>query len=106
MEIHIQYNNGSVDQLQCPTCIDTLGSLSPNQLLTLKRKVLLPLPGIFMREDVYCQRHWRRVQYLVNKFWERWKREFLPMLQTRRKWQKPYRYVSVDDIVLLCRSQP
>ena len=30
--------------------------LTPNQLLTMKTKVVLPPPGIFQKEDVYCRK--------------------------------------------------
>ena len=55
--------------------------LSPNQILTMKTSIVLPPPGKFQRNDVYMRRRWRRVQYLCNLFWWRWKREYLPTLQ-------------------------
>lgn len=30
----------------------------------------------------------KRVQFLANEFWQRWKREYLLNLQQRKKWQK------------------
>ena len=45
---------------------DAPESLTPNHLLTMKPKVLLPPPGNFQRADVYCHKHWRRVQYLAK----------------------------------------
>ena len=44
---------------------------------------------------------WRRVQYLANLFWSRWKREYLMTLQARQKWIKPKRNLSIGDIVLI-----
>ena len=75
--------------------------LSPSQLLTLKSKVVQPLPGHFVREDLFCRRRWRRVQFLANEFWTRWRREYLPTLQERAKWQTPECNLQKDDIVLL-----
>ena len=75
--------------------------LSPNQILTMKTSIVLPPPGKFQRNDVYMRRRWRRVQYLCNLFWSRWKREYLPMLQERPKWNQVKRNLKVDDVVLL-----
>ena len=36
-------------------------ALSPIQILTLKSKVVLPPPGEFQREDLYCRKRWRQV---------------------------------------------
>ena len=43
---------------------------------------------------------WRRVQYLANQSWIRWKREHLQNLQVRSKWNLERRYLIVGDIVL------
>jgi hypothetical protein len=61
-------------------------ALTPAQLLTLKDRVVMPLPGNFVKEDLFCRKRWRRVQFLVNDFWYRWHREYLSQLQTRAKW--------------------
>ena len=75
--------------------------LSPIQLLTLKSKVVLPPPGEFQKEDVYCRRRWRHVQHLANVFWTRFRKEYLQSLQSRNKWSAVRRNFSVNDIVLL-----
>ena len=74
--------------------------LTPNHLLTQKPKVVLPPPGKFQRADLYSRMWWRRVQYLANEFWLRWRREFLQSLQSRDKWVHPKRNLSVGDIVI------
>ena len=74
--------------------------LTPNHLLTQKPKVVLLPPGKFQRADLYSRMWWRRVQYLANKFWLRWRREFLQSLQSRDKWVHPKRNLSVGDIVI------
>ena len=75
--------------------------LTPNQILTTKTSIVLPPPGKFQRNDVYMRRRWRRVQYLCNLFWTRWKREYLPTLQERPKWHQERRNLQVNDIVLI-----
>lgn len=78
-----------------------LEPLSPMQILTLKSKVVKALPGVFVRQDIYCRRRWRCVQELANQFWERWRNEFLSSRQCRKKWHDIKRNMKVGDIVLL-----
>ncbi|XP_043217008.1 uncharacterized protein LOC122379127 [Amphibalanus amphitrite] len=86
---------------------DTVEPLTPLQLLTLKSKVVLPAPGMFCSADLYGRRRWRRVQHLATEFWTRWRREFLPSLQERRKWQRPEHNLQEDDVVIMVDdSQP
>ena len=76
-------------------------ALTPNHLLTIKTKVLMLPPGVFLREDLYLRKRWRRVQHLANLFWEKWRKEFLQGLQLRKKWTKPQRNLQKGDIVML-----
>ena len=75
--------------------------LTPNHLLTMKVKVLMPPPGVFLRDDLYSRKRWRRVQHLTNEFWNRWRREFLHTLQVRQKWTKPRKNLAISDIVVV-----
>ena len=59
------------------TDLNDLNPISPSNILTMKTKIILPPPGVFQREDLYARRRWRRVQYLANLFWTRWKKEYL-----------------------------
>ena len=88
----------TVDSLADP---DSLAPLTPNHLLTMKSKIVLPPPGNFQNADMYSRRCWRRVQHLANEFWCRWKKEYLHSLQLRQKWLKPQRDLRIDDIVLI-----
>ena len=76
----------------------SLEPLTPNHLLTLKSKVVLPPPGMFETPDLYSRKRWRRVQHLANEFWCRWRKEFLLSLQQRTKWNHPRRNLSVGDV--------
>ena len=89
-----------------PLAVETLGDvkseqpLSPNNILTMKTKVVMPQPGEFLRADEFSRRHWRRVQHIANEFWQKWKK-FLSTLQSRQKWNKNRREFMIGDIVLL-----
>ena len=88
----------SVENMNDP---HSLNPLTPNHLLTMKTKVVLPPPGVFKSADKYSRKRWRRVQHLANEFWSRWKKEFLLTLQQRQKWSKDRRNIQVGDIVIL-----
>ena len=77
-----------------------LEALTPNHLLLLRSEIPLT-PGVFQKEDLDSRRRWRQVQYLADQFWKRWSKEYLPMLQTRLKWLREQRNLSVGDIVLV-----
>lgn len=72
-----------------------------NHLIMMKSKVALPPPGVFVKEDLYATKRWRRVQYLIEQFWGRWKREYLLNISTRQKWHSPRRNLQVNDIVII-----
>ncbi|KAK3745616.1 hypothetical protein QZH41_013726 [Actinostola sp. cb2023] len=80
---------------------DSLEALTPNHLLTLKTKVILPPPGVFNAADQYSRKQWRRVQHLTNEFWTRWRKEFLHSLQERQKWSRKRRNFQTGDVVIL-----
>lgn len=88
----------SVDSISDPTSMEPL---TPNHLLTMKSAAALPPPGNFVREDLYIAKRWRRVQYLTEVFWGRWKKEYLCALNHRQKWNTPRRNMRVGDVVLL-----
>lgn len=80
-----------------------LEALTPNHLLLLKTKPILP-PGLFAREDLYIRRRWRQVQYMADLFWKRWTEEYLPLIQERQRWSKIKRSFAPGDIVLVVDS--
>ena len=83
---------------------DSLEPITPNHLLNLKPRSVQPPPGMFSQPDVYSKKRWRRVQYLSEQFWQRWKREYCALHTQRKKWSKVQRNLQVGDVVLLCED--
>ena len=80
--------------------------LTPNHILLLKANPNLP-PGLFDQKHCYVRRRWAQAQFLVDQFWRRWTREFLPNLIHRQKWFQKECNMRKNDIVLLVdESQP
>ncbi|KAL7882591.1 hypothetical protein SRHO_G00002490 [Serrasalmus rhombeus] len=75
--------------------------LTLNHLLTMKPTTPLPPPGRFVQEDLYARKRWRKVQYLSEQFWSRWRREYLTNISLRQQWHTTRRNVQVGDIVIV-----
>lgn len=74
--------------------------LSPNVLLTQKEgDDIPPLQNLDIR-DMF-RAGWKHVQVLAERFWKRWKDEFLQSLQTRRKWKTEKENLHKGDVVLV-----
>ena len=75
---------------QCLNDPKSLEPLTPNHLLTMKNKTLLPPPGNFVKEEIYARKRWRKVQFLAEQFWSRWRKEYctVPQVIANRKWSR------------------
>ncbi|KAK2570382.1 hypothetical protein P5673_005184 [Acropora cervicornis] len=67
----------------------------------MKSSVVLHPPGSFQCADLYSKKRWRRLQYLANEFWVKWKVDYLHSLQPRQKRVKPRRNMTVGDVVIV-----
>ena len=72
--------------------------LTPNHYLTGK---LTKYFSEFSQSDINSRKPWKPVQALVNMFWTRFIKEYLPTLQERKKWNKVTRNFVINDIVLI-----
>ena len=80
--------------------------LTPATLLTQKSRALKSIPGNFSSAELYSKQ-WRQVQHLANMFRTRWRKEYLPTLQPRRKWQGETRNLEERYLVLFhCKESP
>ncbi|XP_074653605.1 uncharacterized protein LOC141907761 [Tubulanus polymorphus] len=61
-------------------------------------------PDTVDETDFSPRRRWRRVQELMKHFWQRWMREWLPQLNSRKKWTDTKRDFKVGDVVLVISS--
>lgn len=78
--------------------------LTPAALLTQKPNVVPAPAGEFGVTDLY-KSQWRQVQHLSNTFWDRWRKQYLPTLQARKKWQSSHPNIQPGSVVLLKNSQ-
>ncbi|XP_061823021.2 uncharacterized protein [Nerophis lumbriciformis] len=71
---------------------------------TQKRDVISAPPGDFNVKDIHSKQ-WRQVQLLSDRFWKRWKQEYLSTIQPKRKWYAERPNLQVGDLVLLKDGQ-
>ena len=74
--------------------------MTPNDILTPgsdNRMMMIETSD----KDICSRNAWRRAQHVVNCFWHRWAKEYLPTLIERRKWRKVKRNFQVGDIILV-----
>ena len=74
-------------------------ALTPNALLKGHLEPSLPM-GVFAKADGY-RKSWRLIGLLADRFWSRWLKEYLPLLQQRQRWLVESRNFQVGDVVLV-----
>lgn len=78
--------------------------LTPAMILTQKRTPVTAPPGDLDHTDLH-RNQWKQVQCLAERFWKRWRQEYLVTLQKRHKWTDDKPSLQVDDVVLMKDSQ-
>ncbi|XP_070407941.1 uncharacterized protein [Nothobranchius furzeri] len=53
------------------------------------------------KEKEKTKRRWRHIQYLVEQFWSRWRKEYLSNIVLRQRWHTPKRNLQLGDIVMM-----
>jgi hypothetical protein len=74
--------------------------LTPNSFLLLKESATSGRLSQFDTARTYGD-VFARAQALANEVWDRWTKEYLPLLTTRAKWQSEERNMKEDDLVLV-----
>ena len=75
-------------------------ALTPNHFL-IGRASPNSLPGRFEEREVNSRKRWRMAQALADMIWRRWRKEYLPTLTMRSKWNKEQRNLKEGDLILL-----
>ena len=75
-------------------------ALTPNHFLIGRASPNSP-PGQFEEREVNSRKRWRRAQALADMIWRRWRKEYLPCLTVRSKWNQEQRNLQEGDLILL-----
>lgn len=78
--------------------------LSPAMLLTQKTHAAPQICDNVSQKEM-LKSHWKRVQFLADNFWSRWRKEYLSSLQSRQKWHHKRADINEGDVILLKDKQ-
>lgn len=94
----------NIDSITDP---QSLEPLTPNHLITMKSKIIPRTISTDSADqpDLYATKQWRRVQYMIDLFWSRWRKEIVQQHQSRAKWNTPRKNLVIGDVVLLVDDQ-
>ena len=79
--------------------IEDLQALTPNHILYGLHRNWGYVADTSCR-DITSRKKWRQVQALRNYFWDQWRKQYLPTLTQRRKWQKTLPDLTPGQLVL------
>ena len=57
-------------------------------------------------QDVLSRRKWRQVQGAARDFWDRWRKDYLPMLTKRTRWSGSVPNYQIGELVMLTDDNP
>ena len=80
--------------------VDDLQALTPNHILYGLHRNWGYIADTSCK-DVASRKKWRQVQALRNCFWDQWRKQYLPTLTQRRKWQKTLPNLRPGQLVIL-----
>ena len=79
---------------------DDYEALTPNHFLIGRASPNSP-PGHFEEREANSRKRWRMAQALADMVWRRWRKEHLPNLAVRPKWNKEQRNLKESDLILI-----
>lgn len=79
--------------------VNDLTPLTPNHFLMASDAYEWPWASA--DSSVNAKRRWRQVQAVMHMLWSRWIKEYVPLLQSRCKWNQQSPSLKVGDMVLV-----
>ena len=78
-------------------------TLIPKHLLICCSSVVFTSGTVFNGET-NIRKQWKTSEELINQFWQRWVREYLPTLTRRAKWFQKVDNIKTGDVVIIVDS--
>jgi hypothetical protein len=75
--------------------------LTPNHFLFGGARPYVPTLWVDVKDAEISENRYRQSQAIIEHFWKRWLKEYVPHLTERRKWTTERRNVEVGDLVLV-----
>ena len=76
--------------------------LTPNMILLLRSNSCV---APFQLQDTEVRKHYTISQNFADRFWKRWRTEYMTQLQARQKNLLPKRNLKVDDLVFMTEDK-
>ncbi|XP_055527360.1 uncharacterized protein LOC129719981 [Wyeomyia smithii] len=76
-------------------------ALTPNHFLLYGPDGIKQPAQQFRYEGAALRDSWKRAQYLVDQFWKRWIKEYVPTITRRTKWFLPVKPLEPGDLVVV-----
>ncbi|XP_062557731.1 uncharacterized protein LOC134222586 [Armigeres subalbatus] len=76
-------------------------ALTPNCFLMLSTSGVNQPAKSMSNKGLSCTSSWNLLQSILDQFWRRWVREYLPVISKRTKWFVDCRPIEVGDLVII-----
>lgn len=83
---------------------DDYEAITPSHFLIGRSSPRIP-PDVPALDDVSPRKRWRQAQTNSERFWELYRKHYLPELTPRQKWNYPARNLVENDLVLIVDEQ-
>ena len=83
-----------------PSSPDDWAALTPSAILTGSLGPTDESSERLLKAETY-KSAWKKTQFLTERFWHQWSRQYLPLLQKRQKWFGTVPNFKVGDLVLM-----
>ncbi|XP_039438455.1 uncharacterized protein LOC120419726 [Culex pipiens pallens] len=80
-------------------------ALTPNHFLLLSSSGVVQPPKTSAETKLACRGDWQLCQTMLDNFWRRWIREYLPTIARRTKWFEEVKPIEVGDLVIVVEEK-
>ncbi|XP_062712096.1 uncharacterized protein LOC134289727 [Aedes albopictus] len=80
-------------------------ALTPNHFLLLSSSGVVQAPNNIADPKQACRTDWEHCRIMVDQFWRRWVREYLPTIARRTKWFEDVKAIEVGDLVMMVEEK-
>lgn len=80
-------------------------ALTPNHFLLLSSNGVAQTPRNLTDPKQACRNDWNLCRTMVDQFWRRWVREYLPTIARRTKWFEEVKPIEVGDLVVIVEEK-
>ncbi|XP_038104493.1 uncharacterized protein LOC119765189 [Culex quinquefasciatus] len=80
-------------------------ALTPNHFLLMSSRGVIQPPRTSVEPRLACRGDWQLCQTMLDRFWQRWIREYLPTIARRTKWLEETKPIEVGDLVIVVEEK-